>query len=45
MSSVVNKRIALVGAGNLATSLGVALAAVGVKPVAVWSRTAESGTL
>lgn len=40
---MVNKRIALVGAGNLATSLGVALVAAGVKPVAVWSRTAESG--
>ena len=34
----------LVGAGNLATSLGVALAAAGVPPLAVWSRTAESGT-
>ena len=32
----------LVGAGNLATSLGVALAAAGAPPVAVWSRTAES---
>lgn len=34
----------LVGAGNLATSLGVALAAAGVPPLAVWSRTMESAT-
>lgn len=32
----------LVGAGNLATSLGVALATAGVPPLAVWSRTQES---
>ena len=32
----------LAGAGNLATSLGVALAAAGTSPVAVWSRTRES---
>ncbi len=42
-SSVESRRIALVGAGNLATSLGVALAAAGAVPVAVWSRTKESG--
>ena len=32
----------LVGAGNLATSLGLALSAAGMPPVAVWSRTPES---
>ena len=37
-----NKRILLVGAGNLATSLGVALAAAGMQPVAVWSRSQSS---
>lgn len=37
-----NKRILLVGAGNLATSLGVALAVAGMPPVAVWSRSQES---
>lgn len=30
------------GAGNLATSLGVALAAAGMPPVAVWSRSREA---
>lgn len=32
----------LVGAGNLATSLGLALAAAGTPPVAVWSRTLKA---
>lgn len=32
----------LVGAGGLATSLGLALAAAGTPPVAVWSRTREA---
>lgn len=39
---VANSRILLIGAGNLATSLGVALAAAGIPPVAVWSRTHSS---
>lgn len=38
----VNSSVVLVGAGNLATSLGVALAATGVPPKAVWSRTMTS---
>ncbi len=38
-------KILLVGAGNLATSLGVALASSGVPPVAVWSRSQESAGL
>lgn len=33
------------GAGNLATSLGVALVKAGVNPVAVWSRTKESAQM
>lgn len=41
-NSVDRSRVVLVGAGNLATSLGVALASAGAPPVAVWSRTAES---
>ena len=32
----------IVGAGNLATCLGVALRSVGITPLAVWSRTALS---
>lgn len=39
---VENKRIVLVGAGNLATSLALALKERGVSPVAIWSRTMES---
>ncbi len=37
-----SKSIALIGAGNLATSLGVSLALAGNTPVAVWSRTEMS---
>lgn len=37
-----NDRILLIGAGNLATSLGVTLALAGRNPVAVWSRSIES---
>lgn len=37
-----NKRIVLVGAGNMATSFAVALKKSGNAPVAVWSRTMES---
>lgn len=37
-----NSRVVLVGAGNLATSLGVALVAAGICPQAVWSRTLAS---
>ena len=40
--SVESSRIVIVGAGNLATCLGVALRSVGVTPLAVWSRTALS---
>lgn len=39
-----NKRIVLVGAGNMATSLAVALEKSGNAPVAVWSRTMESAS-
>jgi predicted short-subunit dehydrogenase-like oxidoreductase (DUF2520 family) len=46
---VVNKKIVLVGAGNMATSLAMALKKSGNAPVAVWSRTessaAQLGTL
>ena len=37
-----SSRIVIVGAGNLATCLGVALRSVGITPLAVWSRTALS---
>lgn len=37
-----NKRIVIVGAGNMATSLAVALKRSGNAPVAVWSRTLRS---
>ena len=40
-----NDRIVLVGAGNMATALAVALANKGNPPVAVWSRTPESARL
>ena len=40
-----NKRIVLVGAGNMATALGVAFDKAGNTPVAVWSRTAESARM
>lgn len=40
-----NKRIVLVGAGNMATSFAVALKKSGNAPVAVWSRTMESASL
>ena len=40
--SVESSRIVIVGAGNLATCLGVALRSVGITPLAVWSRTALS---
>lgn len=42
---VENKRIVLVGAGNMATSIAVALKESGNMPVAVWSRTAESASM
>ncbi len=45
MYTVENKRILLVGAGNLATSLGVALKCAGCPPVGVWSRTAHSARI
>lgn len=38
-------RIVLVGAGNMATALAVALEKAGMPPVAVWSRTPESASL
>ena len=37
-----NNRVVLVGAGNMATAIAVALANAGHAPIAVWSRTAES---
>lgn len=40
--SVENSRIVIVGAGNLATCLGVALQKAGIVPQAVWSRTETS---
>lgn len=40
-----SKRIALAGAGNVATALGVALSSAGVAPVAVWSRTLRSAEI
>ena len=40
----VNKRIVVVGAGNMATSLVMALKKSGNTPVAIWSRTLESAT-
>lgn len=40
-----NKRIVLVGAGNMATSLAMALKKSGNAPVAVWSRTLSSAEL
>lgn len=39
---MVNDRIVLIGAGNMATTLAVAFANAGNAPVAVWSRTAVS---
>lgn len=42
---VENKRILFIGAGNMATSLAVTFCNVGIVPVAVWSRTAESAAL
>ena len=41
-STVSNKLVLLIGAGNLATSLGVALKGAGVRIMGVWSRTEES---
>lgn len=40
-----NDRIALVGAGNMATAIACALKERGCTPVAVWSRTQESAAL
>lgn len=40
-----NDRIVVVGAGNMATTLAVALANAGNAPVAVWSRTPESARM
>lgn len=40
-----NKRIAIVGAGNMATSLAMALRKSCNTPVAVWSRTLESAAM
>ena len=40
-----NCRVALVGAGNMATALAVALVKAGNVPLAVWSRTAESAQM
>lgn len=42
---VENKRIVLIGAGNMATTLAVALKASGNTPVAVWSRTLVSAQM
>lgn len=39
-----NSRVVLVGAGNLATCLGVALVNVGIVPECVWSRTEKSAS-
>lgn len=41
-STVNNNSVLLIGAGNLATSLGIALKRAGVNVVGVWSRTTES---
>ena len=40
-----NRRVVLVGAGNMATALAVAMVKAGNVPVAVWSRTAESAQI
>ena len=40
-----NCRVVLVGAGNMATALAVAMVKAGNVPVAVWSRTAESAQM
>lgn len=40
-----NNRIVLVGAGNMATAIAMALVNAGNAPVAVWSRTAESARM
>lgn len=40
-----NERIVLVGAGNMATAIAVALDKAGNTPVAVWSRTPQSARL
>ena len=40
-----NCRTVLVGAGNMATAIAVAMAKAGNVPVAVWSRTAESAQM
>ena len=40
-----NEKIVLVGAGNMATALAVALTKAGNVPVAVWSRTPESARM
>ena len=40
-----NRRIVIVGAGNMATSLAVALKKSGNTPVAVWSRTLQSAEM
>lgn len=42
---VENDRIVLVGAGNMATAIAVALKKAGNSPVAVWSRTEESARM
>ena len=44
-SSAMSKRVVLVGAGNMATAIAVALSKADNRPVAVWSRTAESAQL
>ena len=43
-NTVSSNSVLLIGAGNLATSLGVALVKAGYVPVAVWSRTVESAS-
>ena len=40
-----NCRVVLVGAGNMATAIAVAMDKAGNTPVAVWSRTAESAQM
>ena len=40
-----NNRVVLVGAGNMATAIAMALVNAGNAPVAVWSRTAESAQM
>lgn len=40
-----SKRVVLVGAGNMATAIAVALSKAGNRPVAVWSRTPESAQM